>query len=277
MNTRNREPTPKQLEKLVRELIQAGALTGSVTTSRGRRTKGLAFLFRDMRAPEVKKLLGRVDLTLPLSTDLFKTLSAVREIFRENRHLRELSVRDTLTGLFNIRHFEERLQIELERVRRSEKPCSLLMIDLDNFKGVNDSLGHLAGDDLLRDAADIIQNSVRAVDVPVRYGGDEFAVILPDTGTRSASRLAERIRSQIESDPRTAEFGVTASFGLATHQHFDQEDLKDVVDRADKALYEAKGEGGNRVWWFEADRRKEAPTGVTVEERHSLYFKLAEE
>ncbi|MEW6263759.1 MAG: GGDEF domain-containing protein [Thermodesulfobacteriota bacterium] len=265
----------QRLEKLADELVKAGALAGLLRGD-DNTAQGLAFLLQDPRADQIKDLLERVDLTLTLSPDSLETLRCLKALVSENQRLKELSVSDGLTGLYNHRYFQERLEVELKRVNRTEKPCSLIMIDLDRFKHVNDLHGHQQGDELLKAMADIIRRGIRAVDMPARYGGDEFAVILPDTGLTAALALAERIRGLIAEDPRTARYGVTGSIGLATHQHYDQEEARDLIERADQALYQAKRLGGDRTWFFESDQVKEKPTEVTVSERDSLFTALSE-
>lgn len=267
--------TLEELENLARELLEVGALAGPVTSEGEDRAKGLAFLIRDLTSERLREILERVDLRVPLSENSMETLEALKQVVDENRELRALSVTDTLTGLFNQRFFQDRLSVEMQRVRRSEKPCSLIMLDLDNFKPVNDTFGHQAGDDLLRKVADIIRNNIRSVDMPVRYGGDEMAVILPDTNLIASHKIAERIRSELEQNPKTAQYGVTASLGLATHHHWDSEDMNGLIRRADQALYTAKSQGGNSVWFLEIDRDKEKPTEVTVSERDSLFLALS--
>lgn len=266
-----------RLKNLVFELGKHVILKGKATTGGGRRTKGLLFIIKDFRAADVKELLGSVDFSIPLTSDAYDMLAAFKQIEIENKDLRELVVTDNLTGLYNTRYFRERLQVELERVSRTEKPCSLIMIDLDHFKPVNDTYGHQTGDKLLKSVADIIQTNIRVVDVAVRYGGDEMAVILPDTGTMAAFRMAERIRNELINDRRTAQFGVTGSFGIATCQPYDREDVTGLVERADQALYKSKGEGGNRAWYFESDWLKEKTTEVTVSERDDLFLPVEDD
>ena len=267
--------TLEELENLARELLEVGALAGPVTSDGEERAKGLAFLIRDLTSDRLREILERVDLRVPLSENSMETLEALKQVVDENRELRALSVTDTLTGLFNRRFFRDRLSVEMQRVRRSEKPCSLIMLDLDKFKPVNDTHGHQAGDELLRAVADIIRNNIRSVDMPVRYGGDEMAVILPDTSLIAAHKIAERIRNELEKDPKTAQYKVTASLGLATHHHWDSEEMDGLIRRADQALYTAKSQGGNTVWFLEIDRDKEKPTEVTVSERDSLFLALS--
>jgi diguanylate cyclase (GGDEF)-like protein len=160
---------------------------------------------------------------------------------------------DALTGAFNRRYFQVRLDEELERSRRHRIPLALLMVDVDDFKAINDSFGHLAGDAVLRDIAEILRRSIRVFDICARFGGEEFAIIMPGSGADSASKIAERIRERIESYRPTElplrDLRVTASVGLAVstvdvHAH-------DLVAGADQALYIAKRGGKNRVGVYE--------------------------
>lgn len=264
----------ERLRALVAELRAAGAVPAVVAPRNGpnHHPLSLAFLFSRFDPEDVRLIMDQIDVTLPLSDDAAQTLAALKELIEENRKLKDQVVTDPLTDLYNIRHFHQQIQIEMERVRRTEKPCALLMIDLDRFKPVNDAYGHQTGDRVLQDVADIIRENIRAVDVPVRYGGDEFAVILPGAGSQDAATLAERLRIAMETDPRTATYGVTGSFGLSAHHSFDVETAKDLIERADQAVYRVKAKGGNQVVFYEADRRKEAITEVSTAERDALDF-----
>jgi diguanylate cyclase (GGDEF)-like protein len=158
---------------------------------------------------------------------------------------------DPLSGLFNRRYLHVRLEEELERARRHQIPLALLMIDLDDFKMVNDKFGHLAGDAVIKEAAVILRRTVRMFDVCTRYGGEEFAILMPNSGAQSAATVAERIRRRIEShrftEPALAALSVTASIGLAVSTA--QLLPRDLIERADQALYQAKTLGKNRVWF----------------------------
>ena len=267
----------EQLKNLVRELAAMGGAAGRLTTPGGKRTKGLVFFLTDLKAEEARNILDRADLTLPLSPDGLDTLDGLREIIEENRKLKGLAITDTLTGLFNVRHFRETLVIEMQRVSRTGRPCSLMMIDLDHFKPVNDTHGHPTGDALLRAVGEIVKTSVRVTDVPVRYGGDEFAVILPDTDSLPAYRMTERVRMNLAEDERTSQYQVTGSFGLATIRSTDRIDLESFVAKADRAMYQAKTAGGNRVWFFETDRLREEQAGLSTDERDHLYRVLTQD
>jgi diguanylate cyclase (GGDEF)-like protein len=161
----------------------------------------------------------------------------------------EAAALDPLTGTFNRRHFHIRLDEELQRARRHAVPVALLMVDIDDFKIVNDSFGHLAGDTIIKDVADILRRSVRVFDICARFGGEEFAIIMPGSGAESAVKVGERIRERIELhrpiDPVLAPVRVTVSVGLAVAAG--GETPRDLVARADRALYQAKRKGKNLV------------------------------
>lgn len=165
--------------------------------------------------------------------------------------LEKLSVTDHLTGLYNHRFLRNRLEEELNRSSRSGLNLSVIFIDLDFFKIYNDLCGHLAGDGALRKTADILKASVRDMDIVVRYGGEEFCIVLPDASKTEASFVAERIRQEIETEKFPNEenmpFGrLTASFGIATFPE-DGHTFTTLIHSADLALYRAKADGRNRV------------------------------
>jgi diguanylate cyclase (GGDEF)-like protein len=156
---------------------------------------------------------------------------------------------DPLTGIFNRRYLQVRLDEELERSRRHDIPIAVLVIDIDDFKAINDSYGHLIGDVVLKDIAEILRWSVRVFDVCARFGGEEFVIIMPGSTGGSAARIAERIRERIEAyrpaDRRLGRLHVTVSIGLAVSSA--DTSVGQVLDRADQALYAAKHGGKNRV------------------------------
>jgi diguanylate cyclase (GGDEF)-like protein len=157
---------------------------------------------------------------------------------------------DTVTGVFNRRYFQVRLDEELQRSRRHQIPLALLLIDVDDFKHVNDSYGHLAGDTVLRDIGEILRHSVRIFDVCARFGGEEFVIIMPGSSGDNARRIAERIREHIEtyraSDRVLAAVRVTVSIGLAVSSSTGST-ASQLLERADRALYSAKHAGKNRI------------------------------
>jgi diguanylate cyclase (GGDEF)-like protein len=167
--------------------------------------------------------------------------------------LKLLAETDPLTWLFNRRHFDRRLQAEADRAKRSEHLLALLMIDVDGFKRINDSYGHRVGDQVLRTVATAIREAVRVYDVPTRYGGDEFGIILPDADTESAARVGKRILEKLAKavlpDALTkAEERVALSIGVSTYPR-PAVDTAALIESADSAMYEAKAAGGGiRVW-----------------------------
>lgn len=162
----------------------------------------------------------------------------------------ELSMRDGLTGVYNHRHAMDLIRAELDRSQRYGSPLSLLLIDIDYFKTVNDSHGHLAGDGVLHKVARLISEALRAVDHVGRYGGDEFVAILPHTDREAARSTAERLREMIathELGSAPAGFRVTVSIGVATNTATDGRSPSDLLGEADAALYRAKEAGRDRV------------------------------
>ena len=169
---------------------------------------------------------------------------------RLHRVVERQAVTDALTGLANRRQFYEVLGREYERAQRFGQPVSLILLDIDDFKLINDSRGHLAGDAVLHSVAATLAEVIREIDLAARYGGEEFAVLLPQTGPDGAANLAERLRSEIAA--RSIRFGteeitgVTASFGVAAGPVNEQTQI-DLIASADAALYQAKREGKNHV------------------------------
>jgi diguanylate cyclase (GGDEF)-like protein len=163
------------------------------------------------------------------------------ELQAANRRLAHLAAVDPLTGVGNRRLFDQALGVEIARARRYAEPLSLVLADLDHFKRVNDTRGHAAGDEVLREVGRALRECARGADVVARYGGEEFAIILPHTTLEQALRFAERARRAIGALPA----GVTASFGAA--QLGPQDDAARLAAAADAALYRAKAEGRDRV------------------------------
>jgi len=162
--------------------------------------------------------------------------------------LRTLATTDSLTGLLNRRAIEERLQREYEAAKRYGLPLSVLIIDVDGLKRVNDLAGHAAGDEVLRGTADAIRQTLRASDDGARWGGDEFVVVAPHTSREAARRLADRLVVRVASAARTGRLATTVSVGIATLERGSmQTGALALVEEADRALYDAKEEGRGRV------------------------------
>ena len=210
---------------------------------------------------EANEELGKLNLSyeqlvLELKQAKQNAEQLAHELKRANEHLQEMAFRDGLTTLYNHRYFQEMLETELDRARRYGHPVSLLMLDLDFFKKINDQYGHPIGDTVLKKVATVIQKLVRRCDIPARYGGEEFAVILPETASNGAKVLAQRLRRGVELENILASkvrVKVTVSVGFAT---FDPEihpfSRSDLIDMADRALYMAKKMGRNRICHQEA-------------------------
>lgn len=178
---------------------------------------------------------------------------AERELVRANRNLaqreastRRLSLTDSLTGVGNRRDFDRVLAEEMTRARHDSRPLSLVLLDLDCFKAVNDTWGHQAGDQVLQVVAGLLSENVRQPDHVARTGGEEFSVLMPGLGAVEAQQVAERLRSILASHPVGELPPVTASFGVATLTQADTFD--NLYTRVDRAMYAAKQAGRNRVW-----------------------------
>lgn len=171
-----------------------------------------------------------------------------RELQEANARLETLAVTDGLTGVFNHRRFQEALAQEAQRSARNQRKFSVMMVDVDHFKRFNDTLGHPAGDELLRNLARTLKRELRVTDLIARYGGEEFAVILPDTDQDVAHAAAERLRAAVEKDlnPPDRAARVTVSVGVATYAA-DGDAPQTILIAADKAMYSAKNSGRNRV------------------------------
>jgi len=186
-----------------------------------------------------------------------KLLDTVSEYYQR---LEELSYRDPLTGLYNRRKFEEFLEYEVYRSKRYSHHFSIVMVDLDNFKDINDTFGHPGGDMVLKEIASLIEENIRYSDIAARVGGDEFAVILPETDIKNGMVVAEKLRRLISETPLSVVSGnvrVRASFGIAGFP-LNGETLNELLTACDVALYRAKHLGRNRVVMIEAEEREVA-------------------
>jgi len=182
---------------------------------------------------------------------------SIRYALERNRLLkkiRDLALRDALTNLFNVRELTRFLDYELIKSRRYNDPFSLLMIDVDHFKGVNDQFGHRVGDEILQQTAHVLLSNVRGCDLAARYGGDEFTIVLPETPARQACLGAERLRKVVEdlNIQVTNKLGLvemintTISIGVSEYP-YDANNAETLIETADHALYQAKRQGCNRV------------------------------
>lgn len=195
-----------------------------------------------------------VDLTRIYVTD-------ITERKRTEGIIQRLATTDSLTGIVNRHEFSRILSIEMARTDRYGVPMSLVMYDIDNFKGVNDSFGHAVGDDVLRSVTDLIKADIRLTDVLARWGGEEFMVLMPHSNLEGASSAAEKLRLTLARESFDRVGSVTASFGVS--EFVPQEDANALIKRVDDALYRAKESGRNRV-------ETSAPSALAKEISRSL-------
>ncbi|CAM3735831.1 Phytochrome-like protein cph2 [Pseudomonas reidholzensis] len=213
-----------------------------------------------VKLPDTIELVARIRyhsrsyMTLLQRDEAYRALRvSQQQLLDTNLKLQRLMNSDGLTGLSNRRHFDEYLELEWRRAMREQQQLSLLMIDVDYFKAYNDSFGHLAGDEALRQVAGAIRGSCsRPTDLPARYGGEEFALVLPNTSPGGARLIAEKLRQTVHAlnIPHTApgaDSRLTVSIGLATHTPSIGSHCRQLISAADKGLYLAKNNGRNQV------------------------------
>ncbi len=177
-------------------------------------------------------------------------MAATLKHFQRFSSIQSMAIYDTLTGLYNRRFFEEKLGIETQKSFYGNTPVSLVMVDIDHFKKVNDTLGHLDGDKALCEIASLLKTSLRKKDTVARYGGEEFVLILSGAGLEESRMIAERIRRLVENTPvqmGQAQINLTVSMGISNFPIHRPESKEELVKMADRALYEAKRGGRNKV------------------------------
>ncbi len=189
-----------------------------------------------------------------------------RELTEERNRMMEklqtLAITDGLTGLFNSRHFYTQLELEVDRASRYQHPLSMLLIDIDHFKDFNDSYGHLEGDKVLARFSLVLKSCLRTNDAAYRYGGEEFTVILPETGAEEARTVAQRIRAALEAEVFSPDPGRTVSKTISTGvtQYQPNEEMTAFINRADAAMYLSKQNGRNRVSVLHASLSADDPS-----------------
>ncbi len=221
-------------------IIMVSALTGTDTIVTGLESGANDYVTKPVDIPV---LVARIRTQLQAATRL-------RQLDDKAEQMELMAMHDELTGLPNRRAFFEEAARELARGARNGKPTSLLALDIDKFKRVNDTHGHAAGDRLLQQFARVVSGNMRTQDLLARIGGEEFAVLLPETGLKGARSTAERIREQIAAAKvlwNGVEISVTTSIGVATDESAAKQAPEDLMGKADKALYMAKESGRNRV------------------------------
>jgi diguanylate cyclase (GGDEF)-like protein len=211
----------------------------------------------------LKELVSKKTELSEANEDLLKEITVRKQTeaaLRESEEaLRLLAITDSLTGLYNRRHFNELAEAEISRALRYTRPLSVMMFDIDFFKRVNDTFGHTSGDMVLKMVAKTTKEMIRATDIPARYGGEEFIVLLPETPVAGTATVAERLRKRIEDSTAQGEkcpIAITASFGVSdylgeTNSKPNERILSEFVSKADQALYASKNAGRNRVTVYE--------------------------
>lgn len=199
----------------------------------------------------VYKAIVKMGLERPhrvLFRNLKQSETALRNALEE---VQKLAIIDALTGLYNRRHFFELAEFEFQRAHRYQRELSVIMLDIDDFKMVNDTYGHIIGDQVLQEIAESCRQETRKVDIVARYGGEEFIFLLPEIDIETAMQVAERLRENIATRKITTRAGsvtVTASLGLSNLTE-DYPNLESLLIAADAALYQAKETGRNRIFW----------------------------
>jgi diguanylate cyclase (GGDEF)-like protein len=207
---------------------------------------GVDYISKPFRQEEV---FARVKTQLNLTKLTQEKETLIEDLEKTNKKLKDLAVIDPLTSLFNRRGMQELLEDEVSRFNRNSKVFSLILIDIDKFKKINDSLGHEGGDHALVQVSSFLQKITRRHDKICRWGGEEFLLLLPETNLEGANVLAKKIRSGLESASfsfEKAEFSLTVSIGVSVYDHRDLS-LKTCIKNADDGLYQAKAEGRNRI------------------------------
>ncbi|MDY6905715.1 MAG: GGDEF domain-containing protein [Thermodesulfobacteriota bacterium] len=192
---------------------------------------------------------------------------------QECKKLHEMSHMDMLTGYYNLRHLLKALDGEMERTKRTGLPTGFIIIDLDNFKQINDHHGHEFGNKVIQWSCRIWKNSIRRIDIPCRYGGEEFAIILPNTPLEGTMNVAERLRAYLAESPLTVEdttIHVTASFGVDVYTGEDDLAPEDFIHQADQFLLQAKQSGKNRIK-FNKNKIIKSETEISPAERDVLF------
>lgn len=201
-------------------------------------------------------------------------IELINELQQQVEGLKNQAQTDALTGLYNYRFFADALPREMERAQRSFQPVSMIMIDIDFFKKLNDHWGHEIGNQALIHLATIIRQTIRKLDIPCRFGGEEFAVILPNTDLRQSIAVANRIREMIEQSILKIAgdtIPITASLGVDEYRPHHSDSAEGFIERVDSWLYEAKHAGRNNVRHPALANNQPIQTNVTADEKDALF------
>lgn len=209
--------------------------------------------------------------TCPLGRANCPIFEQISQLQARVDQLSEAASKDSLTGLFNRQHLMLSLEQELERTRRSAVATTLILLDVDHFKQFNDNYGHTLGDKVLVHLGHCLRSAIRRLDIPCRYGGEEFAIVLPSSSIATGALVAERIRSDVESNGfkfKDKLLTITVSLGIAAYRSESCDSLESLIDAADQQLYAAKQAGRNCVRYAAEQSRQ---ISVSAEEKAALF------
>ena len=217
-----------------------------------------AYIVKPINLEELQKTINKISETLhsfKKNRDYEKHLKTLVSL--KTQELQELSNRDPMTNLYNRRYFNDIANTLLKLAKRHDEDLAVLMIDIDRFKVINDNYGHLTGDEVLKTTANLLLNATRESDITIRFGGEEFVLLLPNTNLQGAIAIAQKIRISIEKQEiQTKKEDIikyTLSIGIAQYDSSSDKDIDDIIHRSDEALYEAKRSGRNKVVVYERE------------------------
>jgi diguanylate cyclase (GGDEF)-like protein len=266
--------TPIQDDRFVTPILDIlkkdNAISAWLGTGNSKAPEMFILLGEKLSHAERKVLHEASHVVIAHEDNLAERIAALEQ---ENEKLRSLSLTDGLTGLYNYRFFAKQLEIEIARTRRTGQPCCLIMIDLDDFKVLNDTCGHDEGNRYLVSVAQVILEKLRPTDILCRYGGDEFTVIMPATYLFDALQIAGRLRDAITAIPPKLDVPFSASLGLAEYDPASGQEMSLFVNTADKALYKAKRGGKNKICCEGQLPKIGEADSVTPDERTALLLR----
>ena len=256
---------PKTLSEI---LTENEAISLLLNAKGGMKETAIIALTNNLSPHDKETIINLRHLVIDLDDDLIKKIA---ELHDENIQLKSLALIDSLTGLFNNRFFFKNLETEMARAKRTGHSCSLMIVDLDNFKLLNDTLGHVEGDKFLCEVGKVLRENVRATDMVCRYGGDEFTVIMPATELYPAIRIANRLNDAMTKIPTPEGLVISSSIGIAEYKASSSYTIEEFIHTADSAMYSAKKSGKNRVSVSSEPMGIRAqPEAVTIEEKEAL-------
>lgn len=253
-------------------LNRADAFAAWLSSRKDKNPEIFVALAENLSEEDRKTLYKHIPLVIGTKKSRIRQLVSLEE---ENRHLRSLLLTDDLTGLFNKRFFTMQLKMEMARTRRTGQSCCLMVIDFDNFKLINDTAGHDAGDRFLVRMGKVLKENLRPTDYACRFGGDEFAAIMPSASLADGIRIAGRIQGAISEEIAGTRLKVkkqiSISIGIADYDPQSKQTPEEFFKRVDDELYKAKREGKNRIAYTE-DARRRLPdvTALSRDERSAI-------